>query len=938
MTRPPYRPDRRSAAEIVAALADTAVATPLPASLRGEGSTPPQTWADLLFDGDGLARDTEPSQALLRAVSGLHAGLAEHVDRLPDLARGWLMSERLGVPRLPIVPDRVVVVVDGDPKRMPAVLPPSSLFKAGKGPLGERLYATTEPLTVLGAPILGAHSHRILDSGSDVAAWRRANLSDGKGPAFAPFGEASDPAAPHQLYVASDLLRSTKGTLTITLTFDNVTVNGASPSNMAAVATMLKALRWEISAADGVRAVTASGGPSGTGIALTFNVTGGSAPQPVAGTPRYFLRGSFPDLGTTGFSRTTALGFAFRTLRLKAEGTNVPPDAGYAGDGLLDVTKEFEPFGPVPRRGDSFFLRLDEAFGKPLASVSVGLSRFDSAGTLQSAEYGKHQANSWLKTANKTLADKGLMYKFEEKQFGEPAFTVRWERYDGSAWQLFDEQRTDFKSAGTTLTGTVPRPFSTTTSIGGSPGNYVRAFLYHGDFGWDDFQATMAQNAYEIATKHPENVKVAIPPDPPVVSQVRIGYVTEEVSNASGRLGVYARNALSSVASLLPAGSGGAIYPFRQDEDGFDGVLYLGVGEPLPLGEVVTVYARVDEADACAAIQGDEAVLWQYRAGSGWRDLPCVDGTLGLRQSGILRFVAPLDWALGAPDADEVAGHWVRARTHAPGAAGRLRLLRTDAVEAAYRLAPGHALDDATPATPIAPGAITALRAPVLGIKKVTNPAPSAGGRGPEPDTAFFDRSSGVLRHRNRAITPWDVEQLVRAEFPELALVRCLPHHARSGDEAECAPGWLAVVAVPRSDERAPVPSVRLAAAIEAFVLEHGPTDLSVAVLCPLYAEVGVSATLHLVRGVAAASAREAIETVLRGFLHPLSTLRAGGFGEPLYRSAIVRFLEEQTAVDHVSAVEFLAPYAGLERVDVDACRGLVASAAVHELFTEAVL
>jgi hypothetical protein len=929
----------RSAAELVADLADTAVAAPLPASLRGEGSAPPQTWADLLFDGDELADDTEPSQALLRAVSGLHAGLVEHEDRLSDLARGWLMSERLGVPRLPIVPDRVVVVVDGDPKRMPVVLPPDSLLKAGKGPLGERLYATTEPLTVLGAPILGAHSHRILDSGADVAAWRRTDLSNEKGPVFAPFGEASDPAAGHELYVTSDLLRFTKGTLVITLTFDNVTVNGVSPASMTAVANVLKALRWEISTAEGMRAVSAAGGPSTSGIELTFSVTGGSAPQPLAGTPRYFLRGRFPASGATGFSRATALGFAFRTLRLKVDGYDVPPDAGYTGDGLLDVTKEFEPFGPVPRRGDSFFLRLDEAFGKPLTYVKVTLSRLGSGDTLQPAEYGKKQSNKWLKTANSVLKEKGVKYTLDDSDIDAPDFTVRWERFDGAVWQSFFKDTTDFQTVSQSFTGTVPRPFSTATSIGGSPGNYVRAFLYHGDFGWDDFQATMAQNAYEIATGHPGNVVVAIPPDPPVVSQVRIRYTTEELSSASGRLGVYARNALSSVASLLPAGAGGAIEPFRQDEEGFDGTFYLGVGEPLPLGEVVTVYARVDEADACAAVQGDTAVVWQYRSGGGaWRDLPCVDGTLGLRQSGILRFVAPLDWALGAPETDEAAGRWVRARTHAPGAAGRIRLLRTDAVEAAYRLAAGHALDDATPASPIAAGAVTALRAPVLGIKKVANPAPSAGGRGPEPDAAFFARSGGVLRHRNRAITPWDVEELVRAEFPELALVRCLPHHARSGAEAECAPGWLAVVAVPRSSERAPVPTVRLAAAIEAFALEHGPTDLSVAVLCPLYAEVGVRATLHLVPGVAAASAREAVESALRGFLHPLSTVRAGGFGEPLYRSAVVRFLEEQASVDHVSGVEFLAPYAGLERVDVDACRGLVASGAVHELFAEAVL
>jgi hypothetical protein len=871
-------------------------------------------------------------------VARLHAGLVEHLDGLPARARASLMSDRLGVPRLPIVPDRVVVVVDGDPKRAPAVLPQGALLKAGKTGLGERLYATADPLTVLGAPVVGAHSHRVLPTGADVAAWRRADLSTGKAPPFAPFGEASDPAAPHELYVASDLLRFTKGTLTATLTFDGVRVNGATPPSMTGLANVLKALRWEFSSAEGTLPATATSFVQGSSIRVSLSLAGGSAPQPLSGTPRHYVRASFPTQATAGFDRGVALGFSFAALRLSASSADLPPDAGYAGDGLLDVTKEFEPFGPVPRRGDSFYLRLDEAFGKPLTHVVVSLTRLNPDRVLYPAEYGTAQSQAWVAYANQYLQEHDVGYSLDAADFGTPDFTVHWERYDGSQWMAFEEQTENFGSLDRPLGGTPPRPFSSPTAVGGAPGNFVRAFLYHGDFGWADFQATLAANAQKVAAGHGSEVVAAVPPDPPVVSRVRIAYETEEISSATGAVGLFARNALSSVAPL-PGGTSAPTAPFTQGEDGFDGAFYLGVGEPLPLGEVVTVYASVDEADACAAVQGDAAVAWEYRAADdAWRGLPCVDGTSGLRQSGLLRFVAPLDWAAGAPEADEAAGRWVRARTHTPDAAGRVRLLRTDAVEAVYRLAPGHEEDDPAPATPLAAGAVTALRAPVPGIKKVGNPSPAWGGRGPEPDERFFARSGGVLRHRDRAVTAWDVERLVADEFPELALVRCLPHHSRSGDEAECAAGWLAVVAVPRSEERTPVPSVRLAGAIEAFVLGHGPVDLSVAVLCPLYQEVGVTATVHLVGGMPAATAREALDAALRRFLHPLSTERAGGFGEPLYRSAVVSFLEEQAAVDHVSGLDFLPPYAGLERVDVDACRGLVASAAVHELHAEAAL
>src|SRR5207244_9465100 len=135
------------------------------------------------------------------------------------------------------------------------------------------------------------------------------------------------------------------------------------------------------------------------------------------------------------------------------------------------------------------------------------------------------------------------------------------------------------------------------------------------------------------------------------------------------------------------------------------------------------------------------------------------------------------DWAIGAAEVDEAAGRWLRARSSSPAMAGLVRVLRTDAVEAVYRLAPGHEGEDATPATPLAAAGVTALRTAVPGLKKVTNPLPSWGGRGPEADDAFFARSGGVVRHRGRAVTPWDVEELLLPGFPQLAPVRCLPHH-----------------------------------------------------------------------------------------------------------------------------------------------------------------
>jgi hypothetical protein len=414
---------------------------------------------------------------------------------------------------------------------------------------------------------------------------------------------------------------------------------------------------------------------------------------------------------------------------------------------------------------------------------------------------------------------------------------------------------------------------------------------------------------------------------------------------------VYRRNGLETPVEVTTQP---LVVPFRRPE--VDGTFTVGL-DPVPEGELVSVYFDLAEASGCDPPPDDAQFAWEYLgAAATWRPLEAVDGTLGLRQSGIVRFAAPLDWAVGAASVDEGAGRWLRARSTAPQACGAVRAIRTDAVEARYRFPAGAELVDETPATRLEAGKAAKLRVAVPGVKKVTNPQPSVGGRGPEPDASFFDRAATVLRHRNRAVTPWDVEQIVVHGFPEVALCRCLPHHSR---ESECAPGWAALVVVPDSPDRLPAPTVLLGADIEAYVRERATPHLRPAVLCPVYVEVAVGATVHLGRGLPAGAAIRDVERHLRAFLHPLGLApplaeadaaaiagraaapgppRLPELGRPLYRSAVVAHLESHPAVDFVEDVAFLGEHAGLERVDVDSCRGLVASAAVHALRPQAAL
>ncbi|HSP73710.1 MAG TPA: hypothetical protein VLN26_15135, partial [Gaiellaceae bacterium] len=533
-----YRPDARTAADVLDELTARAGATLLPGALwtdlERQGTQPPPTWAYLL-DGD----PTEPSQALLAGLAGVHAGLVEHLDALATRARAALMEQRLGIERLPVVPDRLVVVVDGDPKRTPVVLPKGSLLKAGKTAFGERLYETAETLTVLAAPVLGAHAHRRFPGAADVAA--RRTPADAPFPAFA---DATAPAAVHELYLASDLLVFGPGRHELTLTLSGVRVNGVAPA-LAPVAAVVGALDWRISTAAGEAAVdVTSAAPSGDGVRLQLAFAGATGPLSLGGVPRTYLRAGFPAGAATGFSRETALGLGFGAASLSVHGVDLQPEAAFYNDGLLNVKKEFEPFGPVPRRGDSFLIRLDEAFAKPLARIQITLTRLDLGTGVVGAHYGRSRAISYAQKVNTLIKSRGGDYELSPDVFEDDAFQLRWERHDGDDWTSFLETGS-FESVDRTVS--VSGPFSRPTTVGGVEGRFVRALLFNGDFGWSSFEETLADNVRKIAGGHGSQVTTVTPPDPPLVSRVRVGYWTTAVTAGAG-VDLLARNGLQRPA------------------------------------------------------------------------------------------------------------------------------------------------------------------------------------------------------------------------------------------------------------------------------------------------------------------------------------------------------------------------------------------------------
>lgn len=295
----------------------------------------------------------------------------------------------------------------------------------------------------------------------------------------------------------------------------------------------------------------------------------------------------------------------------------------------------------------------------------------------------------WLKSQRLTLT---------EFVYDPPKPHLLWQRHTAGSWSTFFTGSPELYGVHTAAVGAGNAPLSDPGTIAGVAGHFVRLFLSGGDFGWEDYMARVAGFAEAVANGDAVGAGTLIAPTPPTISSVVIGYRTAPVTVTDLRT----RNGHATWRFTLPAQ---VLRPFKQPLDtsgGAVGTVAFGFTVPRPSpGSGFSWYVRLSQAPSCASAGRAHDAVWEYwTTDAAWRRLPVLDGTAGLRQSGLIRFVMPRDWDEGCPDESADTGRWVRLRTTTPGFVGELVVVRVDAVTARYRSDLPAAALDSTPLTP----------------------------------------------------------------------------------------------------------------------------------------------------------------------------------------------------------------------------------------------
>lgn len=207
-------------------------------------------------------------------------------------------------------------------------------------------------------------------------------------------------------------------------------------------------------------------------------------------------------------------------------------------------------------------------------------------------------------------------------------------------------------------------------------------------------------------------------------------------------------------------------------------------------------------------------------------------------------------------------------------------------------------------------------------IKSVAQPYNSFGGSMPEDDAAFTLRVSERLRHKHRAITIWDYEHLVMAQFPQVFRVKCLNH---TNDDSEVAPGSVRVVVIPdirnqsSFDPFTPRVSKNILSEITKYLSGLNSMHVDLLTINPDYEEVTLDFKVKFYFGFDENAYSLQLNTDLITYLSPWAFNKnaAIDFGGTLYKSVLIRFIEELPYVDYIADFRMYFTSTGTADMDI---------------------
>jgi hypothetical protein len=906
--------------------------------------------------------DWPPHLVLFLAFLKLFQHLQGDLNQLTERHLRHYYETELGLQRRAPSSDDVHVLFELARNAAPTLIPAGTLLDAGKDEKGRALaYATQNELVVSAATVSGI---KRLVMERDLRGNRRFFVADGftelEGSSKFTFGRGQldlDPGqrfmieAPAGFAVASPILGLAEGARTITL-FAHLGAPGVSPVAAQTIGnalgvTLTGARGWL--PADRVQASLLADGGSGK-PALSLTVTLGAAadavvpfdpalhgPGPSVGRPvlRCLIKGE------TGIYETLD-GLVVEKIDLSVAVEGLRNLVVQNADGPLNASQDMPLFGSQPHIGAPFYIGSAEAFGKRLTSLKVHLEWKSSPENLLDHYRGYLDNENNLTPAsfqNLFTADVDLLYAraFRRILFTQPLFAP-----EPTDPRTISANPSAFSSAfAQTPYLEEPDLEQPDSFTAGSIYGFVRLVLNSPTrtdlalnavtvpfeaFGHHAFSRRYTNQAIALSQwAGPPTAKPILPNEPytPVLKSLSVDY-TATADLVPGDLHSAGTFLIVGPFGATRAGESAAARVVPQIENG--AALYLGIERMTPPANL-SLFFHIDVGTARgAAVLRSGDTKWSYLGtGDSWQALSSsavlIDSTQGFQKPGLIAIAVPRDAAIHH-DSLRSGLVWLRARIERPPeSASRTIDVKPHAALARFQPGDGLTLADYEQhlRTGLAPGIITRLVQRNANIQRVTQPNPSFDGRGQEGSTEYFRRSSERLRHRNRAVTAWDLERLVLEAFPEVFKVKCVPHTDLTGSFKA---GHAALVIVPSvrptgaTTGLEPRAGAVLMGEIQARVKGLTSPFVTLHVMQPVFERLRVEAHVVFMAGRDPGYYAGVLNDDLRRFLSPWAYHEGEDilFGTRVYRSEILAFVEGRDYVDHLTDLKLYHSFDGPAR------------------------
>lgn len=565
--------------------------------------------------------------------------------------------------------------------------------------------------------------------------------------------------------------------------------------------------------------------------------------------------------------------------------------------GRIDPAKPFNPFGPLPDLASYLIVGSAETAQKNLTAISLGvkwggLPLNDGGFPEHYHAYGL-QLPRFANLRNDTFAvSVALLRDGQWKKLGNDKQPLPLFSSDQDSTRLLPQMHLRVDEAA--LEGQACRPEHIDAS---TPYVYGLAsrngfFKFHlvspaGAFGHAEYPHLLSHTiAANARRRMPLSSQVPLPNAPytPLIEGITLNY------HAAGTLrpGWPVDDDLAQPEKLFH------LYPFgireihpapTRDSPTVlprfvgDGNLYIGIDGGAP-GEAVSLLFHLREEAAIAAIPDDAPVQWRYLVGDEWVNMPadCIlnDHTGGFLTSGIVRVILPED--IDRHHSILASGkYWLSLCVTAQRNTARFAGLYGVHAQA---LAATRVFDGtiATDIQRLPSGTIKASLETIVGLTELQQVGASFGMRPAENEAQMYTRMGERLRHKNRAVTAWDVERMVLEEFPHVYEVKCLPH-AVSPLTTGCTDlviraGHILVVVLPMQfhmdrGQLRPHLSVIELERIREHLQRACPGTARIAVRNATYERIQVRCKVDLVQHSQVGLSLQAINTSLERYLSP---------------------------------------------------------------------